>query len=186
MDRRRIRQRICVDTRDRDQALDRVSEGASSVSIREVTSSMTALRPSLRRRMMPHKERVVLVEAAGQRPHQHVGFEAWLLFGRIGEDLRSVHPRSEPPASPVRTPRGCRWPRPTASRARLQHLLQPLQFTTAFAGRRGPIPGEIPQSRIGSGGTREARSNPHSVSWPSHAESLTSILRPGGLWRRGR
>jgi len=78
---------FAVDTRNRDQVLDRVSErGELGVDPRGYLLDDRAQLIDAAQDDAA-EERVVVVEAAGQRLDQRVVFEPQLLFGQISKDL---------------------------------------------------------------------------------------------------
>ena len=67
-----------------------------------------------------------------------------------------------------------------------EQLVQPIDLTRAVLKLRAPISRQTRKSRMGDGGMKLPRSNPHSSNWASHSLSRTSDLRSGGPGGRTR
>jgi hypothetical protein len=138
--------------------------------------------------------RIVLVNSVEQKP----GHEGVALGEAAGQGLGQVGSAHFQPASEQHQGSGVGHPRnqcgedPAAGNPAevgdhtgqfdlgvLEELLQPLRLAGTVSRDAGSGPGQVAESRIGGGGTSEARTSPCASRSASHSASATSVLRPG-------
>ena len=92
----------------------------------------------------PGQERVMIGEPAGQRLGQGGDLQTQPSLGQIGQRRRVVLAVDQPlEHQPTRDTHDVRGYRRQFDPGVLQHLLEPLDLATPFAGDRGPGPGQV-------------------------------------------